>query len=70
MCTAVDSGHPFPPRADSTPTGPRLPPSFETDALNVIQDGLNRGANPRDIRRAARLLHAYEKDFWYTVGQN
>jgi len=47
-----------------------LPPSFETDALNVIQDGLNRGANPRDIRRAARLLQAYEKDFWYTVGQN
>ena len=47
-----------------------LPPSFETDSLNVIQDGLNRGANPRDIRRAARLLQAYEKDFWYTVGQN
>lgn len=23
---------------------------------HVIQDGLNRGANPRDIRRAARLL--------------
>lgn len=47
-----------------------LPPSFETDALNVIQDGLDRGANPRDIRRSARLLQAYEKDFWFTVGQN
>lgn len=47
-----------------------LPPSFETDALNVIQDGLNKGASERDIRRSARLLQAYEKDFWYTVGQN
>ncbi len=47
-----------------------LPPSFETDALRVIQDGLNRGASERDIRRAARLLQAYEKDFWFTVGQN
>jgi pyrroloquinoline quinone (PQQ) biosynthesis protein C len=47
-----------------------LPPSFETDSLNVIQDDLNRGASIRDIRRSARLLQAYEKDFWYTVGQN
>jgi pyrroloquinoline quinone (PQQ) biosynthesis protein C len=47
-----------------------LPPSFETDALNVIQDGLDSCANPADVRRAARLLQAYEKDFWYTVGQS
>lgn len=47
-----------------------LPPSFETDALNVIQDGLNSCASPPDIRRAARLLQAYEKDFWDTVAQN
>jgi len=47
-----------------------LPPSFETDALNVIQDGLNNCASVRDVRRSARLLQAYEKDFWYTVGQN
>lgn len=47
-----------------------LPPSFETEALKVIQDGLNRGASERDIRRSARLLQAYEKDFWYTVGEN
>lgn len=46
------------------------PPSFEPDALNVIQDGLDQGASARDIRRSARLLQAYEKDFWYTVGQN
>jgi thiaminase len=44
-----------------------LPPSFETDALNVIQDGLNSCANPADIRRSARLLQAYEKDFWYAL---
>jgi len=47
-----------------------LPPSFETDALNVIQDGLNAGANPADIKRAARLRQAYEKEFWDTVAQN
>jgi thiaminase len=47
-----------------------LPPSFETDALNVIQDGLNSCASTPDIRRAARLLQAYEKDFWDTVAQN
>lgn len=47
-----------------------LPPSFEPDALKVIQAGLDHGASKRDIRRSARLLQAYEKDFWYTVGQN
>jgi len=47
-----------------------LPPSFENDALNVIQDGLNSCASTPDIRRAARLLQAYEKDFWDTVAQN
>lgn len=47
-----------------------LPPSFETDALNVIQDGLNSCASTADIRRSARLLQAYEKDFWDTVALN
>jgi len=47
-----------------------LPPSFEMDALNVIQDGLNSCASTADIKRAARLLQAYEKDFWDTVAQN
>jgi pyrroloquinoline quinone (PQQ) biosynthesis protein C len=47
-----------------------LPPSFETDALNVIQDGLNSCASIPDIKRSARLLQAYEKDFWDTVAQN
>jgi pyrroloquinoline quinone (PQQ) biosynthesis protein C len=47
-----------------------LPPSFETDALNVIQDGLDSCASSLDIRRSARLLQAYEKDFWDAVAQN
>jgi hypothetical protein len=47
-----------------------LPPSFENDALNVIQDGLNSCASTADIRRSARLLQAYEKDFWDAVAQN
>ncbi|MFP5287863.1 MAG: transcriptional regulator, partial [Thermoanaerobaculia bacterium] len=50
--------------------GGTLPPSFETAALNVIQDGLNSGASPADIRRSARLLQAYEKDFWDAVALN
>jgi thiaminase len=47
-----------------------LPPSFETDALNVIQDGLNSGASTADVRRSARLLQAYELDFWLAVAEN
>jgi pyrroloquinoline quinone (PQQ) biosynthesis protein C len=47
-----------------------LPPSFENDALNVIQDGLNSCASTAEIRRSARLLQAYEKDFWDAVAQN
>jgi pyrroloquinoline quinone (PQQ) biosynthesis protein C len=47
-----------------------LPPSFENDALNVIQDGLNSCASTADIRRSARLLQAYEKDFWDAVALN
>ncbi|MDJ0676241.1 MAG: hypothetical protein QNJ36_12785 [Calothrix sp. MO_167.B42] len=45
-------------------------PSFECDSLNVIATGLKRGAEPRLIKRAARLLQAYEKLFWDTVGEN
>lgn len=39
-------------------------PDFGDDALEVIADGLLRGACARDIRRSARLLQAYELDFW------
>jgi thiaminase len=48
-----------------------LPASFQTDALEVIAAGLRRGdARRREIRRSARLLQAYELDFWTAVGQD
>jgi pyrroloquinoline quinone (PQQ) biosynthesis protein C len=42
-------------------------PGFEQAALTVIAAGLEKGAQPRDIKRAARLLQAYELQFWNTV---
>lgn len=39
-------------------------PSFREDALPVIQEGLDHGEAPDNIRRAARLFQAYEKMFW------
>lgn len=48
-----------------------LPPDFEPDALAIIERGLDDGtADPRLIKRAARLLMAYEKDFWDAVATN
>ena len=47
-----------------------LPPTFEPQALAIIEAGLNACADPRSIRRAARLLQAYEKDFWDAVAEN
>lgn len=44
-------------------------PGFEETALEVIAAGLRRGACERDVRRSARLLQAYELDFWRTVGE-
>ena len=45
------------------------PADFEGSALGVIDDGLTRGADPRLIRRAARLLQGYELLFWDTLEQ-
>ncbi|MFO7565277.1 MAG: hypothetical protein R6X02_21725 [Enhygromyxa sp.] len=42
-------------------------PGFEDDAIEVIATGLLEGACPRDVRRSARLLQAYELDFWQAV---
>lgn len=39
-------------------------PGFEDDAIEVIAAGLIEGACPIDVRRSARLLQAYELDFW------
>lgn len=39
-------------------------PSFEEPVLAIIQNGLDHGVDPAEIRRAARLYQAYEKMFW------
>jgi thiaminase len=44
-----------------------LPPTFEPQALAIIEAGLDACDDPRAIRRSARLLQAYEKDFWDAV---
>src|SRR5437867_1702546 len=36
-------------------------------ALRVLQRGIDRGTRPRLIRRAARLLQAYELMYWDTL---
>ena len=43
------------------------PARFEADALNIVQQGLARGTEPRLIQRAARLLQAYELMYWDTL---
>ena len=43
------------------------PATFEANALSVIQQGLDRGIDPRLIQRAARLLQAYELMYWETL---
>jgi thiaminase len=40
------------------------PPGFQEDTLALAQAGLDAGDDPREIRRAARLLQAYELQFW------
>ena len=44
-------------------------PGFEDDAIEVIAKGLREGACPRDVRRSARLLQAYELDFWQAASE-
>jgi len=44
-------------------------PGFEDDAIEVIATGLREGACPRDVRRSARLLQAYELDFWQAASE-
>lgn len=46
-----------------------LPPDFEPTALGIIQAGLGC-TDEREIRRSARLLQAYELDFWNAVATN
>jgi thiaminase len=42
-------------------------PGFDASALAVIERGLQTGADPAHIRRAARLLQAYEIMYWDTL---
>ena len=43
------------------------PPGFEEQGLAVVEEGLNQGADPVRIRRAARLLQGYELLYWDTM---
>ncbi|HEX2253323.1 MAG TPA: transcriptional regulator [Thermoanaerobaculia bacterium] len=44
-------------------------PGFEEAALEVIAAGFERCECAREVKRSARLLQAYERDFWYAVGE-
>ena len=44
-------------------------PGFEEAALAVIAAGFERCECAREVKRSARLLQAYERDFWYAVGE-
>jgi pyrroloquinoline quinone (PQQ) biosynthesis protein C len=43
------------------------PTGFEEQATAVVSDDLARGADPRLVKRAARLLQGYEKLYWDTL---
>ncbi|HET8563555.1 MAG TPA: hypothetical protein VFM35_06760 [Candidatus Binatia bacterium] len=43
------------------------PGTFEANALAIMQQGLDRGTDPRLLSRAARLLQAYELMYWDTL---
>ena len=40
------------------------PPGFEEEATAVLEQGMARGAEPRTIKQAARLLQGFERLFW------
>lgn len=40
---------------------------FEESSLEVIQGGLDRGIDPKTIARAARMIQAYEIQYWDTL---
>jgi hypothetical protein len=42
-------------------------PAFESQALAVVQTGLDSGVPERAVRRAARLLQGYELLYWDTL---
>ena len=42
---------------------------FEESSLEVIQAGLDRGLDPKTIARSARMIQAYELQYWDTLYQ-
>ena len=45
------------------------PPGFRERTLEVIQAGLDAGEDPLEATRAARLLQAYELQFWDALAE-
>ncbi|GAB3984071.1 hypothetical protein GCM10029978_092660 [Actinoallomurus acanthiterrae] len=45
------------------------PPGFAEQATAVIEQGLAAGEDPREALRAARMLHAYESEFWSALAE-
>lgn len=43
------------------------PPGFVERGLAVVEEGLEKGADPQLVRRASRLLQGYELMFWDTM---
>jgi len=43
------------------------PPGFEEQGLAVVEEGLQQGADPVRIRRAARMLQGFELLYWDTM---
>ena len=44
-------------------------PSFEGEALEIVQDGLDHGVAVEDIYQASRMFQAYEEMFWDTMAR-
>lgn len=42
-------------------------PALDKELLPIVQDGLDRGEDPKRLARAARLIQTYEKMFWYAM---
>jgi TENA/THI-4/PQQC family len=45
------------------------PLGFAEQAVAVIEHGLAAGEDPREALRAARMLHAYEAEFWAALAE-
>ena len=43
------------------------PPGFEEQGLAVVEEGLEQGADPVHIQRAARMLQGFELLYWDTM---